>query len=87
ALWYRNGELVCYETEPWREAWGTGGIGGYTSCSSPLGGWQAGNYEVQIFMGYEWKVVGRFTVLENLTPTAPTGTPNLSTTETPTATP
>jgi hypothetical protein len=36
ALWYRNGQLVCYETEPWREEWGTGGISGYTECSSPL---------------------------------------------------
>lgn len=87
ALWYRNGQLVCYETEPWREEWGTGGIGGYTECSTPIGGWQAGQYEVQIFMGYDWKVVGRFTVMENLTPQAgtltPTGTPDLTITATP----
>lgn len=88
ALWYRDGELVCYETEPWRDEWGTGGIGGYTSCTSPLGGWQAGQYEVQIFMGYEWKVVGRFVVMENLTPVVtPTGTPDLTTTLLPTTTP
>ncbi len=70
ALWYRNGELVCFETKPWDG--GTGGIGGYTECSEPLDGWQAGSYEVQIFMGYEWKVVGRFIVLDNLITPSPT---------------
>ena len=88
ALWYRNSKLVCYETEPWKVEWGTGGIGGYTSCSSPLDGWQAGQYEVQIFMGYEWKVVGRFVVMESLTPVVtPTRTPTLANTASPTATP
>lgn len=86
ALWYRNGHLICYETEPWREEWGTGGIGGYTECSNPIDGWMAGQYEVQIFMGYDWKVVGRFTVLDSLTSATPTGTPDLAT-ETPTPTP
>lgn len=81
ALWYRNAQLVCYETKPWDG--GTGGIGGYSECSSPIGGWQPGQYEVQIFMGYEWKVVGRFVVLGDLsTPTA-TGTPTLTPTSTP----
>ena len=77
ALWYRNRELICYETEPWRAEWGTGGIGGFTECSDPIGGWQAGQYEVVIFMGYEWKVVGRFVVLESLVTETPsvTGTP------------
>ena len=85
ALWYRNAQLVCYETQPWDG--GTGGIGGYTECSDPIGGWQAGQYEVQIFMGYEWKVVGRFVVLGDLaTPTA-TGTPAFSETGTATPTP
>jgi hypothetical protein len=91
SLWYRNGELVCYETEPWRDEWGTGGIGGYTECSNPIGGWQAGQYEVQIFMGYEWKVVGRFVVMESLTPPASTPTPTATGTpvmlETPSTTP
>lgn len=88
SLWYRGGDLVCYETEPWRLEWGTGGIGGYTECSNPIDGWQAGQYEVQIFMGYEWKVVGRFSVLDNLTPqTTPTGTPELIGTVSPTGTP
>lgn len=68
ALWYRDGNLVCYETKPWDG--GTGGIGGYTECANPFGGWQPGNYEVQIFMGYELKKIGRFVVLPNPTPTA-----------------
>lgn len=82
ALWYRGQQLVCYETKAWDG--GTGGIGGYTECSTPINGWQAGEYEVQIFMGYEWKVVGRFRVLGSLTTPGATGTPDLSVTETPT---
>jgi type VI secretion system secreted protein VgrG len=69
ALWYRNGELIYYETKPWDG--GTGGIGGHTDCSNPVGGWIPGNYEVQIFMGYEWKKVGRFIIIGDTTPTAP----------------
>ncbi|MBP6176830.1 MAG: hypothetical protein KA473_01680 [Anaerolineales bacterium] len=76
ALWYREGQLICYETKPWDG--GTGGIGGYTECSTPLGGWVAGQYEVQIFMGYEWKVIGRFRVLDSLATPTMTGTPTLT---------
>jgi hypothetical protein len=87
ALWYRDGQLVCYETKPWDG--GTGGIGGYSECSEPIGGWLPGTYEVQIFMAYEWKVVGRFVILDNLsTPTAtPTSTPFVERTVTPAVTP
>ena len=70
ALWYRDAQLICYETQPWNG--GTGGIGGYTECTDPVGGWTAGSYEVQIFMGYNMKRNGRFVVLgalETLTPT------------------
>jgi len=80
ALWYRNSdELVCYETKPWNG--GTGGIGGYTECSDPIGGWQPASYEVQIFMGYDWKVVGRFIV------TGPLATFTSESTPTPTIIP
>ncbi|MBK9209637.1 MAG: hypothetical protein IPL71_15580 [Anaerolineales bacterium] len=82
SLWYHDGKLIWYEPQPWDG--GTGGIGGYTECSDPVGGWQPGQYEVQIFMGYDWKVIGRFRVFDNLsTPTA-TGTPILIIPETPT---
>jgi type VI secretion system secreted protein VgrG len=70
ALWYRDGVLVDFETKPWDG--GTGGIGGYTESSDPIGGWQPGEYEVRIFMGYEWKVVGRFRVQGELTTLTPT---------------
>jgi len=85
ALWYHDGKLICYETKPWDG--GTGGIGGYTECSDPVGGWTAGQYEVQIFIGYEWKVIGRFIV--NGAPTTPTstGTPTAAKIITLTATP
>ncbi len=73
ALWYRDGALVDYETQPWDG--GTGGIGGYTESQDPIGGWLPGTYEVQIFMGFDWKVVGRFIVLGNLSTLTPTDTP------------
>ena len=49
------------------------------NVSNPIGGWLAGSYEVQIFMGYDWKVIGRFIVIgpPNATP-APTGTPTFT---------
>jgi type VI secretion system secreted protein VgrG len=84
ALWYHDGKLVCYETKPWDG--GTGGIGGYTECGSPIGGWTPGEYEVQIFIGYEWKVIGRFIVLGDGTPT-PTLTPTAPAVDIPTDTP
>jgi hypothetical protein len=75
ALWYREGQLVDYETQPWNG--GTGGGGGFTESEDPIGGWLPGDYEVQVFMGYEWKVIGRFRIegdfLTNLP--APSGTP------------
>jgi hypothetical protein len=73
ALWYRDGQLVDYETQPWNG--GTGGGGGYTESEDPIDGWLPGNYEVQIFMGYEWKVIGRFRVLGELATNTPTYTP------------
>ena len=59
AVWYRGDLMVYYETKPW-----DGAIGGYgfTDWNPPADEWLAGAYEVQIFVGMEWKVVGRFTV-------------------------
>lgn len=96
ALWIHEGELVSYETQPWD---GTTGGFGYTECTDPIGGWQSGEYEVQIFVGLEWKVVGRFVVegepptpIPSLTPSltrspTPTRTPSLTVTPSPTRTP
>ena len=88
ALWFRDGKLTtCYETKPWDG--GTGGIGGFTECTNPDGGWLPGSYEVQMFMAYDWKGGGRFVVLDNLsTPTStPTSTPFIERTVTPAVTP
>lgn len=76
ALWYRGSELVCFETLPWNG--GTGGFG-YTECSEPTGGWQAGEYEIQLFLGTMWKRSGRFTI----TGDPPTATPTVTPTRTP----
>lgn len=59
ALWYREGELVYFETKLWDGA--TGGFG-FTDRDPPAEDWQPGNYEVQIFVGLVWRVVGFFTV-------------------------
>ncbi len=75
ALWMHEGDLVCYETIPWD---GTTGGYGFSECTDPIGGWQPGTYEVQIFVGLEWKVVGQFLVQGDL----PTPSPTLSPTPT-----
>jgi len=82
ALWYRNGELVFYETVPW--TWGTGGYG-YTEWAPPTEAWMPGTYEVQIFVGSEWieGASGTFTV----TGEPPTSTPTIPPSKTPTSSP
>lgn len=84
ALWIHSGDLVCYETLPWDGP--TGGYG-YTECSDPIGGWQPGEYEVQIFVGLEWKVVGRFTIEGDLPTSVPSNTPSPTSTPSLTRTP
>ncbi len=80
ALWYRDGKLIHYETTPWDG--GSGGIG-YTDWEPDSQEWLPGEYEVQIFVGDQWKKVGFFTV-EGQPPT-PTTTPTPS--QTPSLTP
>jgi type VI secretion system secreted protein VgrG len=82
ALWYREGRLVHYDTIPWD---GTTGGYGFTEWEAPAEEWLPGLYEVQIFVGLEWKRVSQF-VLEGDAPTrVPTIT--LSPTRTPSRTP
>ncbi len=88
ALWFRDGELVHFETEPWDG--GSGGIG-YTDWDPPSGDWLPGNYQVQMFLGRELKVIGGFLVT-GIPPTpteTPSPTPSMSPTNTltPTITP
>jgi hypothetical protein len=97
-LWYRDGLLVSQDTHIWGEVpgEGTGGLG-IAQWTPPPEMWLPGEYEVQIFIGLEWKVVGRFRVSGDLpTPTlsatpsatiAPTETNTLTTTPTASRTP
>ncbi len=66
ALWMREGELVSYESYPWN-----GGTGGayFTEWNPPPEQWKPGIYAVQLFVGQEFVVSGRFLV-EGLPPTA-----------------
>jgi hypothetical protein len=84
ALWFRDGKLVHYETIPWNGE--TGGYG-YTEWEAPASEWLPGNYQVQVFVGLDWKVVGEF-LLEGEAPTAiPTASPSLTLTPSKTLTP
>ncbi|HSR21454.1 MAG TPA: hypothetical protein VLL49_11120, partial [Anaerolineales bacterium] len=77
ALWYENGELRYIDTTSW-QAYPTGvAVAGW---NRPAPEWQPGEYEVQIFVGTDWKASGRF-LLEGEPPTA-TATPRPSATAT-----
>ena len=90
AMWYRDGELIYYETKPWNGA--SGGYG-YSDCTLPAENWLPGNYEVQMFIGEQWKSSGTFEITGSaptptMTPTLTatlTLTPEPSSTVTPTA--
>lgn len=79
ALWYRDGELVYFETLEWDG--GTGGYG-FTDWNPEPEAWLPGNYLVVIFVGLEVKVSGTFEV----TGIPPTITPTPTATQTPTVT-
>ena len=80
ALWYREGELVYYETNPWDGD--TGGLG-FTDWSPGSEAWLPGNYKVIIFIGHVPIQVGSFLVQGE--PFTRTPTPTI--TRTPTITP
>jgi type VI secretion system secreted protein VgrG len=85
ALWYRDGVLVYYESSPW--SGGTGGYG-YTDWDPKPEEWLPGNYDVQIFIGTQFKQSGQFVVAGTPIPgaSATPGTPGGSTTPQPTPT-
>jgi hypothetical protein len=83
-LWYRDGELVYHETAAWDDT--TGGYGSVARVASP-DQWLPGKYEVQIFVGQDWKSVGRF-VVEGMPDTAtPTRIPTATLADTATRVP
>jgi hypothetical protein len=59
AVWLREDEIICEETDPWNG--GTGGYG-YTDCFLPGDKWLPGEYEVQMFIGEKYISGGRFTI-------------------------
>jgi type VI secretion system secreted protein VgrG len=82
ALWYRRGELVYFESVPWK-----GGSGGYdyTDWDPAPEEWLPGEYTVQIFLGTDFYITGSFTVVgDPPTPTATlTASPTLTFTPSP----
>ena len=83
ALWFRENELVHYETLPWDGA--TGGLG-FSEWTPPPEMWQPSNYEVQIFVGQDWKVIGQFIVSGEPISSTPSPTIAPAFTSTPSAT-
>ena len=85
ALWYRNGELVYYETLPWNG--GTGGYG-FTEWEPNSEEWLPGTYQVQIFIGTEWvTTAGGSFIITGAPPTStPTIAPSATLSPTPTQT-
>lgn len=82
ALWFRDSELVYFETKPWEG--GTGGYG-YTDWDPMPEEWLPGLYTVQIFVGLQFKIGGDFEVVG--LPATATFTPTLTPTQTYTTTP
>jgi hypothetical protein len=89
ALWYQNGELKNVDTSSWSSY--PAGIGVVDWARDPSE-WQAGDYELQIFVGTGWKISGRFalegeppTVTATLPP-SPTASATLTFTASPTST-
>ncbi len=87
-LWYRDGQLLKYDTSPW--GGGTGGIGEY-ELDLPAEKWLPGTYQVIFFVGVEWKVLGEFRVTgepPTVTPSPfPSITPSMTKTNLPSFTP
>ncbi len=99
-LWLRDNEMVHVYTEPWN---GTTGGYGYVDWNPAPQDWLPGTYQVIIFVGMDWKVLGEFLVQGDpptavpsitLTPTVPSTstwtpspTPSRTRTPAPTKTP
>jgi len=82
-LWYRDGELIYYQTIEWNG--GTGGLG-FVDAELDPEDWLPGTYEVQIFVGETFKVAGQFEVVGEPATPAPTLTATITQTSSPTQT-
>jgi hypothetical protein len=83
AIWYRQNELVNFETKPWDG--GTGGYG-FSEWHPKAEEWLSGEYQVQLFLGFDWYQVDFFNVIGNPPPPTITFTPTPSRTLSPTET-
>ncbi len=79
ALWYRQGELVHFESFPWDG--GTGGLG-FTEWIPNSEEWLPGAYQVHVFVGEQVIVSGEFQVEGEALTSTPTATPTSSSTST-----
>ncbi len=80
-LWFRNGELVYFESQPW--PYSRRGRASY-KWQPAMHEWHPGLYEVQFFVGLEWKATGRFIVRGEPRPPTSTLTPSPTRTPRPT---
>jgi hypothetical protein len=79
-LWFRNGELIAFESGPWQ----AGGHGRSSFKWEPAPHeWHSGEYEVQFYVGTEWKATGRFTLTGEPLPPTLTFTPSPTRTSSP----
>jgi len=83
ALWFRDGELIDYESFPWDGA--SGGYNRYTDITLPSEEWLPGFYEVQMFVGDTWKRSGYFEIFGDPPTPTPTSTATMTLTPTETA--
>jgi hypothetical protein len=83
ALWFRDGQLVHYETKPWD---GAAGGYGYSDWNAEPYEWLPGEYRVDLYLGLDWKVSGSFTVTGDPPTPVPSPTSTATITPTPTAT-
>ena len=80
ALWYQDGTLVHYESEPWK--WPSGGFG-YTDWDPAPELWLPGEYLIQLFLGKEFVLSGTFTVVGDAPTLTITSTPSITHTPSP----
>jgi hypothetical protein len=83
ALWYQNGALMYVDTTSWKDF--PAGVG-VASWIRPAPEWQPGDYEVQVFLGTDWKASGRFALAGNPPTVTPSPLPSATVTPAPTST-